>query len=736
MFQNIPLELQELPQWVCSGPDKLPINPRTGEMASVTERSTWGSYQEAVSAGYQNIGFVLTKEDPYTIIDLDSPDKLIKKGADAVERASKLNQNIVQAFESYIETSQSNTGVHIILRGKIEGTGRRRDTVEVYDTERYMICTGKVIRQLAITDQQDKLDRLVSEMELLSTVDLEDHDSILEDETLVQMASAAVNGEKFDMLCGGNWEAEYESQSEADFALLAIFAYYTKDNEQVRRLFRMTALGKRDKAVRNDKYLNYALSKIRAKELPPVNIDLSSQLAQAILPTPKQEAQSLESIILPPGLVGEIAQYVYTSAIRPVPEVALAAALALTSGICGRSYNISGTGLNQYIILLAKTGSGKEGAASGIDSLFSAVRQKVPMIDHFMGPGAFASGQALVRIIDEKPCFVSVLGEFGLTLQQICDNRANGNQIMLRRVLLDLYSKSGWNKMLRPSVYSDAEKNTKMVQAPNITILGESTPETFYAGLDQSHIAEGLIPRFSIIEYIGKRPPRNPNAFGAPDDELIKKVSDLATVALSTSQNNTCAPVQTSPEATVPLDALDRYADGKINNSSQETEMQLWNRAHLKALKMAALIAVGVNPHQPIITKDIADWSIDFVKRDINTMVDHFASGDVGQGDHKQELDIRRACEAYFQMSKEMREGSFKVPKAVSGEVGLVPYPYLRRKLKMLAAFKNDRRGATMALSHMLEDMVKAGVLNQVPPDQVRRIYKVTTILYSIGDAW
>ena len=79
----------------------------------------------------------------------------------------------------------------------------------------------------------------------------------------------------------------------------------------------------------------------------------------------KDTAPVVPGVSLPPGLVGEVAQYIYQTAIRPVPEIALGAAIAITAGVCARSYNISGSGLNQYLILLAKTGAGKEGAVTG-----------------------------------------------------------------------------------------------------------------------------------------------------------------------------------------------------------------------------------------------------------------------------------------------------------------------------------------------------------------------------------
>ena len=117
--------------------------------------------------------------------------------------------------------------------------------------------------------------------------------------------------------------------------------------------------------------------------LPPVDIDgLRNQLNEAIEAKQKkdlQEAKSLQNRIepeqgqapktedlkpskdvysVPPGLVGEIAQFIYAQAPRPVPEISLAGALGMIAGIVGRAYNISGTGLNQYTLLLAPTGTG------------------------------------------------------------------------------------------------------------------------------------------------------------------------------------------------------------------------------------------------------------------------------------------------------------------------------------------------------------------------------------------
>lgn len=740
MRNNLPMELRALPQWVVASADKVPLSPRTGQPASVTDPNTWATFEEAVRTGMKHVGFVLAEWDPYTIIDLDN-----KPSKPCTPEQWARHQKILEAFDSYTERSASGTGYHIIVKGRIPA-GVHRDNVEVYSSARYMICTGDVVRNTPIADYQQLLDVLYGEMKPADVVELDDVEGIMSDEEVVEMAMRAANADKFNELCRGDWQAMgYESQSEADFALLAILAFYTRSNEQVRRLFRMSNLGLREKAQKNDKYLNFALGKIRAQQPPLVDFEeLKANLAPATsipeAPTPapapciKDTAPVVPGVSLPPGLVGEVAQYIYQTAVRPVPEIALGAAIAITAGVCARSYNISGSGLNQYLILLAKTGAGKEGAVTGIDNLIAAIRPQVPTVDQFIGPSAFASGQALIKVLDDRPCFVSVLGEFGLTLQQLCDPRASSPQIMLKKVLLDLYSKSGWNKVLRSSVYSDTDKNTKIVQAPNVTILGESTPESFFEGLDSIHIAEGLIPRFSVIEYTGPRPPRNRNANTPPSQQLVARFSELVAVSLTTANNGTCANVQMESSAIQLMDEFDAKADGMINAAGSDVDMQLWNRAHLKALKLAAVIAVGCNPHAPVVTPDIARWSIDFVERDVAVMTTRFQRGEVGVGDHRHEVDIRKAVENYLAMPADKRL-QYKVAKTLLAEP-VVPFHYLRRKLRLLSAFKNDRRGTTLALEHSLKDMVKAEVLRMVPPQQAMEKFGVTSELYVKGPAW
>lgn len=783
MYHNIPMELRVPKQWVCwryelvnDRKTKVPYSANGQYKANINNPATWGTFDEAVqtslSPSMDGIGFVLTEHDPYTGIDID--DKLENPATEA-ERAVHIK--VLEAFQSYTERSVGGRGYHIIIRGKIKG-GRDRGHIGIYSTQRYLTFSGDVVRNAPIAEYQTLLEQLVSEMPGNDFADqLHDVEGVLTDLELHEMAMNASNGDKYDQLCKGDWQSMgYTSQSEADLALLSILAFYSRDNEQVRRLFRYSNLGKRDKAVDDNKYIDRTLKLVRAKQAAPVDFEQAMRNASDMVrngtqgqndsaallhvqheagagvlpqlqstpeilalvpPAPVTRAHThagAGSYTLPPGLVGELAQYFYSTAHRPVQEVALAAAIGVLAGVCGRSYNISGTGLNQYLLVLAKTGTGKESMESGINKLVQAVRKTIPMAEDFLGPSSFASGQGLIRVLDQRPCFVSVLGEFGLTLQSINDPRAPSNMVILRKVLLDLYGKSGWSAMLRSTAYSDTEKNTKMIHAPSVTIVGESTPETFYDGIDSGDIADGLIPRFQIIEYKGQRPDRNKQADHPPSPELTNKFADLVNIALTCQNNMSCAQVQIAPDALNLLDAFDRECDAHMRSSHHAGETQLWNRAHLKALKLAGLLAVGCNPHAPIVTVELARWAIEFTDRGTKQVLHRFNIGDVGTGEAKQSSEIRRVIEEYFKSDKKTLVGYKCKPEFK--EHGVIPYSYFLARLLRVSCFYKDRNGAAKSIQNGLDTMIKADMLGQIGPLDAQNKFKTRQALYYIGESY
>lgn len=764
-FNNIPHEMRIYPQWVVwryedtdsKKPTKVPYSAKTGHLASVTDPNTWAGFDECVNAmssgWYAGIGFVLTENDPYSFIDLDDT----KGDQTALDRQIK----IFNEFNSYAERSPSGSGLHIIVKGAIP-SGRRRSFIEVYSSLRYMTMTGDVYRNAPINDCNELLNVLWGQMGQ-GSVAVAHYAGLAEaketDEQVYNRAVAAANGDKFAELYAGKWEGMYASQSEADFALVDIIAFYTQNRAQISRMFRASGLGQRDKAKRDD-YVSYMLNKCFDRMLPPVDVDgLRNKLDEAIAkkeaadraaalsqnseatPHPKAPAPNLNEASkvysVPPGLVGEIAQYIYAQAPRPVPEIALAGALGLVAGIVGRAYNISGTGLNQYVLLLAPTGTGKEAIASGIDKLMAQVIRTVPAASDFIGPGEIASSQAIIKYMSRGPTsFVSLVGEFGIYLQQMASVNAPPHLTGLRRFLLDAYNKSGEGKVLRPSIYSDKDKNTAAVLAPSFTLLGESTPEKFYEGLHEGLISEGLLPRFTMIEYHGERPALNPGHLSAqPSFELIDRLSTLCAHALMLNSQHKAIHVQTDATARELFQQFDAHCDANINTSDREVRRHLWNRAHVKALKLAGIIAVGCNPYDPTITADVASWAINLVVADVRNLLARFDAGEIGiDNDETKQLAKVIATVKDFVVSpwpdvaKYAGEGMSNLHSN-----RIVPYSYVQRRLAAVAVFRKDRIGASGAIKRALKTLCERGDLQEVSRATLAKDYGTSAVAYMVA---
>lgn len=763
-FHEIPAELRALDQWVLwkyidVGAKKLSKVPYSceGYKASVIEAKTWNTYLNVLNAfslgNYDGIGFVFQESNNLTFIDLDECE------GNKVDFDRQLK--VFKEFDSYSEISPSGKGLHIIVRGKVP-TGRRRAHIEVYSTERYATMTGNVHLNKPIADRQDMLTQLYEQMggSPQTTSYKGDTPEIENDTEIITRGSAATNGDKFSRLLKGEWQADYSSQSEADFAFIDIVSFYTQNRTQIARIFRNSALGNRDKARRKD-YVEGMINQSFDRMLPLVDIDgfrieLENKLnerqisnndtadgvsdsasasvdnAQLALPL----ANSPSTTTLPPGLVGEIAQFVFQSSPRPVEEIALAAAIGLMAGICGRAYNISGMGLNQYVMLIAPTGTGKEAMATGIEKLINQVSLSVPTATEFIGPSEIASGQALAKYLAKSSqCFVSILGEIGLRIQQISSYQATSAEISLRRMLLDFYNKSGHSQVMRPSIFADAEKNTLAISSPAFSILGESTPERFYGALNEEMINEGLLPRFMIIEYMGKRVSANDNHNAImPSMMLIDKLSQLCAHAKTLMSGRKVINIQAEPNADKLLRDFDKYCDNRVNETEKELIRHLWSRAHVKVLRVAGLLAVGVNYYEPIVGTDHVLWAMNMVQHDIRALSAKFEAGLIGvsSSESKQLAELKKILKDYVTSDYDKIKSYAQMPTLHANKI--IPYQYVSRRLIAVAAFRNDKIGSTNAIKRSLQVLIDADYIREVGKNEMTTKFSTTQKAFMISN--
>ena len=249
---QIPAELRERAQWAVAGADKAPLGMINGKLAniSVNRPSDCLSFEQACNLAAERglgIGYVLTEADPYSCIDLDVKDATPSEHLDRFEQ-------IIMAMDSYTERSRSGRGWHIWVRGKI-GKGRRRDGVEVYSQERFIICTGDVTHVRPVAERQTLVENMVGRMEAPAPEILMAGEDV-PDSVLAERAIA--DGGNLGRLFRGEWQDRYPSQSEADLALVKLILPLTNSPRECWATFRLSALGKRTKANRSD-YMTHTL---------------------------------------------------------------------------------------------------------------------------------------------------------------------------------------------------------------------------------------------------------------------------------------------------------------------------------------------------------------------------------------------------------------------------------------------------------------------------------------------
>lgn len=818
-FERLPEELKLLPQWALAGASKAPQSvDANGKLyaAAVTRPSEWLSFDAACYWAYvfrehvtthidkkgreitqvgMNIGFILNEADPFTCIDLDVKDAVSNPDEPDVwtppERFD-FYWRIVEHFNSYTELSRSGKGLHAWVKGKI-GRGFRRDGIEIYSQERFIICTGAIVLNRPVENRQMMLDNMVTQMRPApKEFHLEELEPVEDDWSILERAVNAGNSEKFCALWSGKWQQlSFPSQSEADLALMSMLAFYSESNSQCRRLFRESGLGQREKATKNDKYVNYTLTLIRERQARELKADISAiiQSAETVQKLAAEEIRKLQygaeaanvgasspfgpvaprnvtslhvpgqgdpslahapaevtaaslapvsagvvsagenGIPWPPGFAGKIAQFVYQSATRPVKEVAIVAALGLLAGIAGKAWHIPQSGLNLYIILIARSAVGKEAMHSGISAIIKACSRDNPMFHKFVDFTEYASGPALTKACVANPCFVNVSGEWGRKLKRLAqEDGRDGALQTLRTQMTNLYQKSGPTAIVGGIGYSSTDNNVASVAGVSYSMIGETTPGTFYEALTETMMEDGFLSRFLTIEYDGKRPDENEYTLETPDIALTKALNNLATQAdLMIAKDYSMAIGRTEESAKL-MKEFNLVCDRHINETDDESRRQMWNRAALKSLRLAGLLAVADNWMTPCITREHIVWAQDIIMRDIAVMQRRLESGDVGNGDKAREKKIIMVLKNY--LSKPLPP-SYSVPEAMR-ENGIVPRNFIQIRISNASSFTTHKLGANRALDDALASLISSGYLIETNRDKMIDVYSFHGKAYRI----
>jgi putative DNA primase/helicase len=256
-----PDELKVIPQWVLWRWEER-INPRTGEVkltkppyqpngqhAESDNSNTWSTFETVVHAyqkgEFAGIGFVVTNEVGIVGVDLDHC-RDAETGA-----IQPWAYSIVNTLNSYTEITPSREGLRVFIYGKLPPKDRKIGNFECYESGRFLTITGEHLTgtPTTIKHRQEEIDQVHAQMFAERNkrrdngqIPSPSHLPNLDDQEVLEKAFNAKNGEKVWRLYHGD-RTGYNSDSEADFALFSLLAFYTgPDTEKLERLARASDL--------------------------------------------------------------------------------------------------------------------------------------------------------------------------------------------------------------------------------------------------------------------------------------------------------------------------------------------------------------------------------------------------------------------------------------------------------------------------------------------------------------
>jgi putative DNA primase/helicase len=232
--------------------DKPPYRVRSGSRvrkAAKNKPENWATFEEAHAAlergDVDAIGFVFTKDDPFTVIDLDG---VIDPVTGEIEDQAS---NIQAQFHTYWEMSISGRGLHIICEAEKPDSRCRTGNVELYDGRsgaRFMVLTGRGSGR-DVQPCQDAVNTLYEEIfgnarpRETRARDTRHRGKLLDRGELLAKARDSKYGAKFVKLYDHGDRSGFDSPNEADYALINILIFWCAgDEDRIEDLLKSSAL--------------------------------------------------------------------------------------------------------------------------------------------------------------------------------------------------------------------------------------------------------------------------------------------------------------------------------------------------------------------------------------------------------------------------------------------------------------------------------------------------------------
>ena len=353
--------------------------------------------------------------------------------------------------------------------------------------------------------------------------------------------------------------------------------------------------------------------------------------------TPTAKAEVPAHLLTVPGVLNDLVTYSAKTAIKPQPQFDVQAALAFGSVVMGRRYITDSDNMTSLFFLnVAKTGTGKEQANKIISRMLEHCG-----LGHLRGPAGYTSEGGVLSALKEEPCHIATIDEFG---NYLAAAGSSGSVNMRQSISMMMEAFGRQTGTISNRGYSTVAMNDNQrkalkikISSPSMTVLGMTTPETFYDAIGSKDAASGLLNRFLIVESLhGYQKSRKPQMIDPP-----QSVADWAKAMAKRSTENILqdqGPEFPPEPVLIPFSAgaykmFSEYEDiiiERMEKENAEVVNSMMNRCREIAMRLSLIVAGSLGDTE--ITTHAARWAIDYVdyysQASINLLKSNMFEGD------------------------------------------------------------------------------------------------------------
>ena len=329
------------------------------------------------------------------------------------------------------------------------------------------------------------------------------------------------------------------------------------------------------------------------------------------------------TLAMPDGLVGDLTNYMLTTARRPQPLLSLGASLCAIGALMGRQYRTeSNLRSNLYVVGIADSGSGKNHAREVINETFFEAG-----LSHHLGGNKIASGAGLLTALHRQPAILFQIDEFGMFLAAAADRKRSPRHITeILDNMTELFTSAGGIFLGAEYANRDGSNERRDINQPCLCVYGTTTPLHFWGALQGANVVDGSLARFLILPSDEDYPDENVGVgIRQPPPALIRGLQRVAAgggqqkgnlMGKTADQNTNVTPmiVPMTDEARARFKALSLELTGELRAAAGTACTAILARIGENSLKLALIIAVGREPVRPEIDITATDWAIDFVR--------------------------------------------------------------------------------------------------------------------------